>query len=340
MKFQPSKFDKIIFDMDGVITSEYIYWDTAALTVYELLFSHLEFGHTDIDREWCRENYKELHRIIFSGDKTIRAVKNLGVNTNWDLAYIVFCVSRYIEPELRSLDEWHFESVRMFIENIEAKAPEVYDLVGGLAAVATVRDSTYFARGGSEVWSRMHSCFQRWFCGDGEFKGLNALEEPIMELSRIESVLTSLKESGIKLGIGTGRPRDEIMFPINEWGLSKYFEPDMIVTYDEVQAAEDMIKPSEPLAKPNPFVFLKAALGSEYDDAALINKEYDKSVLRRTAVVGDAPSDILASKAADIPFIGVLTGVDRASAEKYFLSLNADYIFDDITGLGRENYAD
>ena len=47
------KFDKIIFDMDGVITSEYMYWEAAALTVYELLFSYEKFGRRDIDREYC-----------------------------------------------------------------------------------------------------------------------------------------------------------------------------------------------------------------------------------------------------------------------------------------------
>ena len=47
MKFQPNNFDKIIFDMDGVVTSEYIYWDAAALTVYELLYSHKFYGLSD-----------------------------------------------------------------------------------------------------------------------------------------------------------------------------------------------------------------------------------------------------------------------------------------------------
>lgn len=333
MKFQPSKFDKIIFDMDGVITGEYIYWDTAALTVYELLFSYEQFGHMEIDREWCRDNYKELHRIIFSGDKTIKAVKNLGVNTNWDLAYIVFCISRYIDPELTVLDEWHFESVRMFIENIEAKSPEVYNLVGGLAAVATGHDAEYFKRGNSEVWRRLHDCFQRWFHGDEEVMGLNELEEPILNIEKIKQTLEFLKSKGIKLGIGTGRPKDEIMFPINEWGLSEYFETEMIVTYDEVLEAEKELKYEEPLAKPNPFVFLKSAFGDILSNNDIVKNMYDKNSVKRIAVVGDAPSDIMAAKAAKMPFIGVLTGVDRISAEKYFLSMNADYIFDDITGM-------
>lgn len=333
MKFQPSKFDKIIFDMDGVITGEYIYWDTAALTVYELLFSYEQFGHMEIDREWCRDNYKELHRIIFSGDKTIKAVKNLGVNTNWDLAYIVFCISRYIDPELTVLDEWHFESVRMFIENIEAKSPEVYNLVGGLAAVATGHDAEYFKRGNSEVWRRLHDCFQRWFHGDEEVMGLNELEEPILNIEKIKQTLEFLKSKGIKLGIGTGRPKDEIMFPIKEWGLSEYFETEMIVTYDEVLEAEKELKYEEPLAKPNPFVFLKSAFGDILSNNDIVKNMYDKNSVKRIAVVGDAPSDIMAAKAAKMPFIGVLTGVDRISAEKYFLNMNADYIFDDITGM-------
>ena len=72
----------IIFDMDGVITSEYIYWKTAALTVYELLYSHRYFGHQDIDRAWCRKNVSLIYDTVFCGERTIAAVERLGVNTN------------------------------------------------------------------------------------------------------------------------------------------------------------------------------------------------------------------------------------------------------------------
>lgn len=333
MKFQPNNFEKVIFDMDGVITSEHIYWDTAALTVYELLYSHKQFGVMDIDREWCRENYKELRRVIFCSDKTIRAVKNLGVNTNWDLAYIVYCVSKYIEPHSVSLDEWHFESVRMFIENIEVKAPEVYDLVGGLASVATGENLDYFKRGQGKVWKRLIDCFQSWFHGDGNVNGLNLQEEPILPIDDIKRVLKSLKKAGLKLGIGTGRPREEILFPLNQWNIIEYFEPDMIVTYDEVDSAEKELKLETPISKPDPFVFLKSAYGAEYSDTDILNKNYNSISKDKIVVVGDAPSDLLAAKAAQFAFVGVLSGIDRISAEKYFLSMNADYIMEDITGL-------
>ena len=329
MKFQPSKFKNIIFDMDGVITSEYIYWDTAALTVYELLFDYHMYGKTEIDRENCLENYKELHKTIFCGDKTIRAVKALGVNTNWDLAYLTFCVSRYLEPELEMLDEWHFQSVRMFIENIEAKAPEVYGLVGELAANACGRPKEEFERTHGQLWHNLQTCFQRWFKNDGLYKH----ETPLVPLDKVRATLEYLKDSGVKLGVGTGRPRDEIMYPLESWDLLKYFEPDMIVTYDEVAAAEENLRLLESIAKPHPYVFIKAALGLDYPDRKIVGSAYAKSITKVTAVVGDAPSDFLAARVAEMPFVGVLTGVDRDSAETYFKTNKADYIFDDITGL-------
>ncbi len=331
MKFQPDKFDKIIFDMDGVITSEYIYWDTAALTVYELLYDYRLYGKSEIDRDWCYNNCKELRRIIFCGDKTIRAVKNLGVNTNWDLAYIVFCVSKYIDPELTALDEWHFESVRMFIENITARAPEVYDLTGELASVSMSGRSADFKRGGEVLWSRLVDRFQRWFLGSCGIDGMNKKETPLIPVEKVSEVLEYLKNKNIKLGIGTGRPRAEIIYPLEKWDLLKYFDYDMIVTYDEVSAAENTLNPELPISKPHPFVFLKAAFGGEYSDERILNNEFDKNSLKRAAVVGDAPSDLLAAKAAGMPFIGVLTGVDKSAAEKYFTRNNADYILDDIT---------
>ncbi len=333
MKFQPIDFKNIIFDMDGVITSEYIYWDTAALTVYELLLDYRFYGKSEIDRESCLENYGELRRLIFDNDKTIRAVKALGVNTNWDLAYLTFCVSRYLEPELECLDEWHFRSVRMFIENIEAKAPEVYGLAGELAAGACGKPKEEFERTTGELWKNLQFCFQRWFKDDG----LCGREKPLIPIEKIHAVLDHLKKSGLKLGVGTGRPRDEIMYPLKSWDLLKYFDENMIVTYDEVSAAEQNLRLTTSIAKPHPYVFLKAALGLDYPDKKIVGSAYAKSVAGATAVVGDAPSDFLAARVAEMPFVGVLTGVDKAAAEAYFKTNKADYIFDDITGFLPEN---
>ncbi len=329
MKFRPNDFKNIIFDMDGVITSEYIYWDTAALTVYELLTDYRFYGKTEIDREFCLENYGELRRIIFDNDKTIRAVKALGVNTNWDLAYLTFCISRYIEPDLDTLDDWHFASVRMFMENIEAKAPEVYDLAAGLGETAPGISSGEFKRGTGKLWRQLIECFQRWFIRDGMCKR----ETPLVSLNKVKETLAYLKGRGIKLGIGTGRPRNEIMYPLRTWGLAEYFEPRMIVTYDEVSEAEKRLRLKSPISKPHPYVFLKAALGLDYPDGRIVGGGYPKDITDRTLVIGDAPSDFIAARVGGMAFGGVLTGIDREAAEEYFETNGADYIFDDVTGL-------
>lgn len=107
----------------------------------------------------------------------------------------------------------------------------------------------------------------------------------------------------------------------------------MIVTYDDVLKAEEDFKPETPLSKPNPFVFLKAAFGDELDDEKLISDNYNKDKCSKIAVIGDAPSDLMAAKSAGMVFVGVLTGIDKESANEYFLSHNADYIFEDVTQL-------
>ena len=43
------KYDTVLFDMDGVITSEESYWNIAAMTVVEQLHSKHYFGAEEID---------------------------------------------------------------------------------------------------------------------------------------------------------------------------------------------------------------------------------------------------------------------------------------------------
>lgn len=93
LKTFTDKYNKIIFDMDGVMTSEQCYWDTAALTVYELLNSRKYFGSRALDLSNVFANVKMIRSLIFSNDEIITVLKNKGVNSNWDLAYVVFCAS-------------------------------------------------------------------------------------------------------------------------------------------------------------------------------------------------------------------------------------------------------
>jgi len=71
-------YRKIIFDLDGVITSESAFWDSAALTVAEFM-------------GFPMDTPAKLRETLFCRDRLIRLVKNRGVNSNWDLVYLFCC---------------------------------------------------------------------------------------------------------------------------------------------------------------------------------------------------------------------------------------------------------
>ncbi len=334
MKLQLSDYDKIIFDLDGVITSELSYWYGAALTAYELLVSYEHYGVAGIDREWIRKQYKEVYNTIMCGGRTVKAVKRLGVNTNWDLCHIVFCVSKYLNPELSSLDAEHFQSVCMFIENINMKAPELYDAVSGLCEqVCPEYEEGHFKRSGDFFKKELMSVFDEWYLGCDEFDGLKEDEELLLDPNEIEYVLKTLSEKRIKLGIGTGRPRDEAEYPLSKYDLYKYFDKKLVATYDEIKGAEDSLKLNYTLAKPESYVFLKAAIGKDHSDKEIIDGNYTYSELERTLIVGDSLSDLLSANKGGFDFLGVLTGIDGKDAREWLEKNKADYVLDSILNI-------
>lgn len=338
MKLQLNEYEKIIFDMDGVVTSEIAYWYAAALAAYDLLTDYEHYGVGGIDREWLRKNYIEVYNTVMCGGRTVKAVKRLGVNTNWDLCLIVFCVSKYINSELARLDAEHFRAVCMFIENIDMKAPEVYDVLSELAEhYETKYECGHFKRSSDFFESELVTCFDLWYNGCEEFEGVKTEEKLLFSDEELKSLFDGLKSRGIRLGIGTGRPKDEIVFPLEEHGLYDYFDEDMIVTYDDVVAAEKELNPGYSLAKPDPFMFLKAALGSKHSDRDLIDGEYTYEELEKTLVVGDAPSDLYSAQRGGFKFLAVLTGAEGENMRQWFVDNKADYIESEVTDILTEH---
>ncbi len=85
----------IIFDLDGVITSEEAYWDTAGLVVHELLYS---------PRYWNVDNTTDVYHPVTTAEASralsrsilpeavIVGFKSRAVNSNWDTCYCGFCL--------------------------------------------------------------------------------------------------------------------------------------------------------------------------------------------------------------------------------------------------------
>ena len=323
------KHSKIIFDLDGVITSELMYWYAAALTVYELLTDDI-----DIDIDYCMKNAEDLYKIVFCDGKTVALVKNLGVNSNWDLALVVLCVAKHLK--LQSFEAKQLQKVYDFINDITVKAPELYDYIYGLT-------DENIRRGEGKVWSEVLLTFQHWYLGTKIYiekygeptgklgrEGLAKWQQPIIEISDLHEKLSSLTASGVTLGIGTGRPKDEANYPLELWNIKKYFTPEHCVTYTDVEQAEIETGLIGQLAKPNPFVFLKATAGSRYTNEQLIRGDYDKRMTEGVLIVGDAMSDLLAAKAGGLEFAAVLTGIDGDKNREKFAQSGADYTIESV----------
>jgi len=316
------QFDIVLFDMDGVITSEQRYWDAAALSVYELLNDRV-----GLSAEYMMQNVVDIRKKLFCDDRTISVLKERGVNSNWDLTYIVLAVAMMLNTN------HDFEAVYNYIVNKDLNALEMYEFLG--------KNSPAGFRGG-ELYNEGIKCFQGWYLGDEMFteitgehpilrgkKGLMAGEIPILPVEQMREVIKALYDAGKTIGIGTGRIYYEILEPLKNWGIMEYFDSNRCITYSDVQSAEETLG-NVTLTKPHPYMFLKGMLGCDYSDEKIVSGEYSRDLIKKTLVVGDAGADILAAKAVGMPFAAVLTGVSGERARGYFKEQKAEYIFNSI----------
>jgi phosphoglycolate phosphatase-like HAD superfamily hydrolase len=88
----------IVFDLDGVITSEAAYWDAAGLTLHELMYSprywNLPGGKAEAARyqpPTSAAASRSLSRAIFP-ETEILALKARSINSNWDTTYAAVCL--------------------------------------------------------------------------------------------------------------------------------------------------------------------------------------------------------------------------------------------------------
>ncbi len=346
----------LIFDLDGVITSENKYWDTARLTVWELMCSPTYLGMST----YFGPSPQMGENIISSN--FIYELKSRAINSNWDLTFFVVCLHLVAILKEVNKDEW----VQVLHQNvpIETRLQELGKLLPGgdyqqsttvieqfwqetksLTGTAVLDYISYFGQRvlGTEIacfapkgelWQHCYENFQDWYEGK---KGYTLPgEETVLDLHRIATALKALYDSRrYTLAIATGRPRNEVIPPMTDWGLLQYFDPQRIVTYDEVLAAEST-NPQIKLGKPHPFAILKAIypdLGVE----ELCTPEWKLPNPQEIAYIGDAGSDVVAAKRAGCISIGVLTGFgegqDRERKGQMLTDLGCNLILDSILDL-------
>lgn len=318
-------YDIILFDMDGVITSEQNYWNTAALTVYEFLVGKKYMGKKNLDIAFLMKNYKKIRKEIFCDDKIIVTLKNKGVNSNWDLAYVTVCINLILGcPGSNKVLE--------FAKTLGDNILEEYNRLAEQVSIKCGLDLKYCLRNG-ELWGTLVRLFQEWYLGDSLKPGLIHEEIPIIPVSDLKKIISELKKEGKSLGYGTGRMAYEVEAPLSDWDIIDAFDKNRRISYDNVTQEEKCLRKKRidtALTKPHPYMFLKGAFGEKYPIENILNNEYDKKFMKRVLVVGDAGADILAAKASGAHFCCVLTGINGAKARPFFEVLGSEHILNSI----------
>ncbi|MBE3560353.1 MAG: HAD family hydrolase, partial [Ktedonobacteraceae bacterium] len=145
----------------------------------------------------------------------------------------------------------------------------------------------------------------------------------------MRTTLAMLREQGYVLGIATGRPGQEAIQPLKNYGLYDYFDARRIVTHDEVAQAEAELRARgdvTPLVKPHPYIFLRAADPGYHPGQPLPPRG---SFL----VVGDSTSDVLGARAANALVVAVLTGMRTPEARALLEESRPDFLIADMTGV-------
>ncbi|HWZ18488.1 MAG TPA: HAD hydrolase-like protein, partial [Ktedonobacteraceae bacterium] len=127
--------DLIIFDLDGVITSEEAYWDAAGLTLHELLYSprywDLDSSKLSADGQYhtakTAQECRLISRAVFP-ESEILALKGRSINSNWDTCYVTVCL--HLIALLRLLP--NYSSILPLIPWDEVWLAEFRELIGSI----------------------------------------------------------------------------------------------------------------------------------------------------------------------------------------------------------------
>lgn len=357
-----------LFDMDGVITSEACYWDSARLTVLEVL-GHPHYASwkaVGFDPETPLETLLERSQTFLS-DETIAQIKARAINTNWDVAYLmaslylIHLCSRLAPAGRERLkgslpaSGWDASTLHLLgslllpqqgEEQGTAEGPrgsaiwsDFADFLGerkGFEALEALNAYWQARTGqpsapfqrGKGFWRFCQELFQAWYLE----RGLIRREQPLLPAERVRETLISLHQAGCTLGVATGRPYQEIVPPLEAMGLLPLFDRNHFATHREVETAEAELGRmgfEVALSKPHPFLFLRA-LYPTLSARQIWEGCYSPANHWQVAVVGDAVSDVVAAKAIGCYSISVLTGGGSAEALR---EAGTDCILPDMTHL-------
>ncbi|WEN70433.1 HAD family hydrolase [Staphylococcus sp. NRL 16/872] len=298
----------ILFDVDGVFLSEERCFDVSALTVEEMLKSETFLG---LDKAIIFENInddqtEEVRNRVFQYDHILRQLKSLGLNSNWDMLFVVFSIHfiqilktldtqvvnpflqlksmsqddlQYLQTFINNEVEIDYEAPLSFIKDIESGKASIYAALEQFAKLQLNTDDASVFKLKGPLWQLSREVYQNWYLGGKLFKEVEnkapinfrkkgfIYDEIILRpVEEVKTLLHDLQEAGYQLAIATGRPKTETIVPFESLGLLEYFDKNNIVTASDVLEAESEFPQYIPLGKPNPFCYIATLNGNKKSD--------------------------------------------------------------------------
>lgn len=378
----------IIFDLDGVITSEEVFWDCGGLMLHELLSSPLYWG-LSVDGAYhpvtTAAASRQVSRVIYP-ESLLFHLKARGLYTTWEnsyimaVVYLVALLTRLPNPALlpfrpasrewlaafRSQAETHHLAQRWDLASLHQQwsqqSPLDLPVFGGAvgwellnrcdayasAVLGLPVEGSFSPQG--PFWCLCQDLLQEWLLGDRLYfevyerhpaqrgkPGCLFFEEPLLPPARVRETLATLVQRGYTLGVASRRLWREAEPVLRIHGFLPYFSEAHICTHELVEAAEAGLRQRgdhQQLSKPHPFPFLAAV-----DRAAALAHAGGGGRSQRKSqpfiAVGDAPSDILAGRAAGALTVAVLTGANTTEARWLLEQSHPDFMLHDMTELPR-----
>jgi phosphoglycolate phosphatase-like HAD superfamily hydrolase len=249
-----------------------------------------------------------------------------------------FTLSPFKNIELLIIDDFH----------PDIRGLRLLDELNRLLKKPTVSPRPVFGRN-TPLWHECRDIFQSWYLGEGLYEetyqkslifkpkpGVIHRESPLHSMNDSHACLQNLKDAGYTLGIATGRPRMEIITPLQRWDMLKYFEPERIVTYDEVEKTEKIIHKNSVeinLGKPHPFPFLQAIYPQKSGEEIVEMSETPIEHPHKVLVIGDAQADIWAAQKIGCRSAALLSGAIGPANRKQLDETKPDVVFDSILHL-------
>ncbi|TRL79139.1 HAD family hydrolase [Staphylococcus haemolyticus] len=317
----------ILFDVDGVFLSEERCFDTSALTIEALLKSEHFLG---LDKSFklntlSDETINNIRSKVFNNDLILNRLKSMGLNSNWDMLFVVFCIHF-----IQLIKQFNFQEIKDIVEDNQFSAKSIqgiqslinrdfkidYELPmnfinhsqGGKNNIyaeleqyakkeLNVNDARLFKLNGP-LWFVARDLYQELYMGSELFEqveekpsnldGINGFiyhETVLRPIEEIKSLLNSLKEKGYHLAIATGRPRTETLVPFESLGLKAFFSDNHIVTASDVMEAENEYPDFIPLGKPNPFCYIATLYGNNKENYKQFITQQDQIVNKEDVII-------------------------------------------------------